>query len=70
MPEASKQARWQAPAPSELREQDYVPELWRWLQSGDHTTPTRTAGGHKWRTWRELFRTFLERCPLRERCAF
>jgi pimeloyl-ACP methyl ester carboxylesterase len=26
-------------------------------------------GGHQWTTWRELFRDFLERGPLRERCV-
>lgn len=25
-------------------------------------------GGHKWRTWRQLFSEFLDRGPLRERC--
>lgn len=93
-------AQWQAPEPSEPRENSYAPELWRWLQAittqrergpelylgygrDDHLAETDSLlaaalpedhvfigdGGHKWRTWRALFREFLEHGPLRERCA-
>jgi pimeloyl-ACP methyl ester carboxylesterase len=93
-------ARWQAPARTEPREDNYAPELWRWLQaltsqreagpelylgygSEDRLAETGsllaaalppdhvfiTEGGHKWRTWRTLFHTFLEKGPLAQRCA-
>jgi pimeloyl-ACP methyl ester carboxylesterase len=93
-------AHWQAPAPSEVREQNYARELWRWLQAvtgrrergpelylgygrADRMAETNALlaaalppdhvfigdGGHNWPSWRVLFREFLARGPLKERCA-